>query len=283
VSRSNSATAEAEQYVQFGVAKARNVKWHPATGQAFDVDTLVNLVESAPGVIGTSSMANISPSSKKRNVGIVVSTDYGPPIRVSGVGFLGGIGFRGGTVASGSSAGEMMGAELSVPTIDLAPNDIGYMSFATERASKDVLLQALSGIQFTATNYPQTAPVASIASRNWKRPHQFSTGKKAIADFDFPRLASEQPDRLLWLVQGGSLRPSQLTFAAEAVGLLSDSKAVRRVLVPLLGHPEAVVREGAIYGIANHLDEETTKRIKAIAATDSSPGVRQAASESLDD
>ena len=78
-----------------------------------------------------------------------------------------------------------------------------------------------------------------------------------------------------------ALRPSRLTFAAEAVGLQADSVLVRATLLPLLNHVSAVVREGALYGIANHLDDAVLVVVRKLADDDPSPGVRQAAMDLL--
>ena len=51
------------------------------------------------------------------------------------------------------------------------------------------------------------------------------------------------------------LRPSDLTFVAEALGRLQDSDNARSVLIRLLGHEAALVREGAIYGLSHHLND----------------------------
>ena len=93
-------------------------------------------------------------------------------------------------------------------------------------------------------------------------------------------LAAENPAKLFWMVQH-SHSLSELTFAAEAVGMLSDSEAVRAALMPLLGHSIALVREGAIYGLARHLNDSVMAALRELAQSDPSPGVREAAAELL--
>ena len=93
-------------------------------------------------------------------------------------------------------------------------------------------------------------------------------------------LAVENPARLFWMLRHS---PSlfELTFAAEAAGMLSDSEAVRSALMPLLGHSISLVREGAIYGLARHLNDSVMVALRELAQSDPSPGVREAAKEVL--
>ena len=66
-----------------------------------------------------------------------------------------------------------------------------------------------------------------------------------------------QSGELAQLIQSQQLAAADLTFAAEILGNSKDHELVRTVLTPLLSHVEAVVREGAIYGLTNHLDPAT--------------------------
>jgi hypothetical protein len=100
---------------------------------------------------------------------------------------------------------------------------------------------------------------------------------------DFNWMASNDPDKLLAMIKEGQLRPSKLTFAAEAAGLIENSGPVREALVPLLQHESPVVREGAIYGLSNHLNNNVLTILMFIAQEDSSPAVRQAAADLLDE
>ena len=79
-----------------------------------------------------------------------------------------------------------------------------------------------------------------------------------------------------------ALEPADLTFAAEDLGRGEDHHMIRRALMPLLDHASAVVREGAIYGLTRHLTPEVCARLRDMAATDPSPGVRDAATEALE-
>jgi HEAT repeats len=67
------------------------------------------------------------------------------------------------------------------------------------------------------------------------------------------------------------------------VGLLTDSVVVRETLLPLLRHESAVVREGVIYGISHHLNDEALAMLRKIATLDSSPAVRNAAADLFDE
>jgi HEAT repeat protein len=101
-------------------------------------------------------------------------------------------------------------------------------------------------------------------------------------DDEFQRLAREHPGRLARWIRSSTLQPAALTFAAEALGESEDSRMVVHCLLPLLEHPSSVVREGAIYGLANHLEHPgVRKRLQDIASGDSREGVRQAALEAL--
>lgn len=99
----------------------------------------------------------------------------------------------------------------------------------------------------------------------------------------FEYLAVNHPQDLLRLVDSKLLTPPTLTFAAEISGRIADSQGVRLVLVPLLDHPHALVREGAIYGLLEHVDPDVLGELTTLAERDPSPGVRQAATNTLDE
>jgi HEAT repeat protein len=115
----------------------------------------------------------------------------------------------------------------------------------------------------------------------------------------FEDLASRSPARLVELLLGAKLEEIdlargaeavgrkltdvELSFAAEACGGIEDSVLAIAGLLPLLSHPTAPVREGAIYGLQRHLEasEEARSALRLIAESDASPGVRRAASDAL--
>jgi HEAT repeat protein len=70
----------------------------------------------------------------------------------------------------------------------------------------------------------------------------------------FEYLAIHDRIELNNLLLNNQLMPEDLTFAAEIAGQTKDF-FFENALVQLLNHPEAVVREGAIYGLLA-LDEE---------------------------
>lgn len=97
----------------------------------------------------------------------------------------------------------------------------------------------------------------------------------------FELLAAHFPRDLAKLIERDRLAPSDLTFAAEALGRSSQGWLVRAVLPPLLRHSSAVVREGAIYGLQRHLDAEIRGLLLAVSKTDPSAAVRTAAEDAL--
>jgi HEAT repeat protein len=98
----------------------------------------------------------------------------------------------------------------------------------------------------------------------------------------FEYLSRRYPESLLRVIRSGLLLPADLTFAAEIAGRADTSEdEIRTALIPLLAHEDAAVREGAIYGLAGHIDRATRERIESLARSDSSAGVRAAAADAL--
>lgn len=76
--------------------------------------------------------------------------------------------------------------------------------------------------------------------------------------------------------------PATLTFIAEALGSVAEKDAVP-VLLALLQHPSALVREGAVYGIRQFIQRnDVFDALKSIATNDPSNGVREAATETVE-
>lgn len=98
----------------------------------------------------------------------------------------------------------------------------------------------------------------------------------------FQRLAIEDPQGLIRLIGEGTLEVTDLTFAAEIAGDIPDSNLVRPILLRLLGHSSPLVREGAVYGLRHHLNQETYDRLTQLMKSDPSPGVREAAAEAIE-
>lgn len=97
----------------------------------------------------------------------------------------------------------------------------------------------------------------------------------------FERLAVENPARLLAMLISSELKPSMLTYAAEIAGRNLPTHQVAPLLIKLLSHESAVVREGAVYGLEEHSGQEVTNELRRISETDPSPGVRTAAKGAL--
>ncbi len=97
----------------------------------------------------------------------------------------------------------------------------------------------------------------------------------------FERLAVENPARLLAMLISSELKPSMLTYAAEIAGRSLPTHQVAPLLIKLLSHESAVVREGAVYGLEEHSGQEVTNELRRVFETDPSPGVRTAAKGAL--
>jgi hypothetical protein len=117
---------------------------------------------------------------------------------------------------------------------------------------------------------PQTPQVP--ASRGW-------TGTP------FNTLAKSEPLRLVKLVATGELAEHDLTYAAEALGLIDDANTpmVVKVLAWLSHHHSPIVREGVVYGLGRLLARSRfAGQVLARLAKDPSPEVRTAAVEALE-
>ncbi|MDX2053610.1 MAG: hypothetical protein SFV15_14515 [Polyangiaceae bacterium] len=98
----------------------------------------------------------------------------------------------------------------------------------------------------------------------------------------FVALAASSPRSLASLLTTeGLLNDTELSLAAEAIGRVEDVALVRQTLVPLLKHKSALVREGALYGLAELGFEDVRVVIETIAKGDAHAGVRRAAAAVL--
>lgn len=116
---------------------------------------------------------------------------------------------------------------------------------------------------------------------------QRSTAQTSAALEDWPTPSElaitemrSNPARLIGWIESGQLGTGYLSLAAEALGEV-DSPRTKSVLMQLLAHEAPVVREGAIYGMANLGITDLKQVLRAIADNDQSPGVRAAALELL--
>lgn len=98
----------------------------------------------------------------------------------------------------------------------------------------------------------------------------------------FEYLAENYPTQLAILLRSKVLSPADLTFAAEIAGRANNYESVRSALLMLLEHEHPVVREGAIYGVARHMDDETRRHLLRISQGDGNSVIRQAALDTLE-
>ena len=100
---------------------------------------------------------------------------------------------------------------------------------------------------------------------------------------EFQAMAVGNPLRLIGWIESGELKPSRLTYAAEALGS-ANLPEVRWILVGLLDHESPLVREGALYGLARQPRPlpAMLSVLRRVAEVDPSPGVRSAAQEILE-
>lgn len=92
---------------------------------------------------------------------------------------------------------------------------------------------------------------------------------------EFTVMAESDPLRLVGLLSDGSLRPADLSSAAEAAGRIPRQDVVVLTLLKLLKHESAIVREGAVYGLCYYLpSDEIYSRFKELRSSDPSDGVR---------
>jgi len=136
------------------------------------------------------------------------------------------------------------------------------------------------------TPMPIATPAADAAEAlvehisNWRQvvPAVFAREFSAICEELFVALAARSAVALVRLLTTeGLLDDVELSLAAEALGRAEDKKLVRRTLVPFLTHSSALVREGAIYGLAELGSSEVGLAIALVAKKDTHPGVRRAA------
>lgn len=100
----------------------------------------------------------------------------------------------------------------------------------------------------------------------------------------FEHLATHHSASMIALLQHGKLDPADLTFAAEIAGrLINNGDAVRAVLLPLLRHPDAAVREGTIYGLTRHMSGSVRDTLLRMTKMDPSEAVKTAASDALNE
>lgn len=144
----------------------------------------------------------------------------------------------------------------------------------------------LQSVKTDATPMPSETPTAVESDSrvgqitDWRRvvPGAFALEFSSICEELFVALAARSPRGLASLLTTeGLLDNAELSLAAEAFGRAEDLTLVRQTLVPLLKHKSALVREGAIYGLAELGFEDVRVAIEATAKGDAHAGVRRAA------
>lgn len=99
----------------------------------------------------------------------------------------------------------------------------------------------------------------------------------------FDEMSRNNPELLDAWICSGELVPTELTFAAEALGGASDGVPFVDTLIMLLLHESPLVREGAVYGLARQCSALPFVRswLEILSMVDPSPGVRLAICDML--
>lgn len=99
----------------------------------------------------------------------------------------------------------------------------------------------------------------------------------------FGRLAKDFPYDLERWLNSGLLSTAQLSLALEEVRGIEDRDHAVRTLLRFSNNPQPLVREGAIYGLADFTDlEKVRERLTRMSETDDNEGLRKAAAEALE-
>ena len=100
----------------------------------------------------------------------------------------------------------------------------------------------------------------------------------------FEALARSSPEELIDIIRESGAPDSRLTYAAEILGRDVDTPAAAdALLITLRSHRSPLVREGAVLGLAYHLDRFGIRpALLAAAENDPSLGVKRAAREALE-
>lgn len=96
-------------------------------------------------------------------------------------------------------------------------------------------------------------------------------------------LMHSNPDEFIRLLNSGEVEPYILTYAAENAGQLPLAVCLE-TLNKLSTHSHILVREGAIYGLACHSEDERVQAIlDNMAQNDTHHEIRKLAEDVLDD
>jgi HEAT repeat protein len=99
----------------------------------------------------------------------------------------------------------------------------------------------------------------------------------------FEQMADEDPTKLLRLLADNELEPTMVSLAAEAAGQIAEHpERIEAILLGLLTHKEACVREGAVLGLAQLGTEAALTGLRRVRDNDQSQAVRMVADEALE-
>lgn len=96
----------------------------------------------------------------------------------------------------------------------------------------------------------------------------------------FNYLATFYPEKLAEWIRSDTLSPGFLTHALEYLGD-TKLKNVVSIIEPFLTHESPLVREGAVLGLQNHLNEALRNFIHELSINDPNGGVRFTATDIL--
>jgi hypothetical protein len=103
-----------------------------------------------------------------------------------------------------------------------------------------------------------------------------------MLDDDYFRLARHQPSKVFVDACDTTLHPIERSWAIEALGIVEDRDKAISLLMRFLEDPDPKVREGAVHGIAYHLDVPCVREwLEKIGAVDESMSVREAVEVNL--
>ena len=134
----------------------------------------------------------------------------------------------------------------------------------------------------------------TTTATDWQTAYQAAQTRREIAPLlvgvrgycqdVFETLARSSPEELIDMIRESSAPDSRLTYAAEILGRDVNTPAAADALLAILrSHRSPLAREGAVMGLAYHLDRLGIRpALLAAAENDPSPGVKRAAREALE-
>jgi HEAT repeat protein len=105
-----------------------------------------------------------------------------------------------------------------------------------------------------------------------------------ISQNELRAMANNSPANLVALIESGALGNVELTFAAEYLGKATAAEGVVLTLLVLLRHPNALVREGALYGLSEvRNDQAVIDAVTVVRDGDPSSALRSIAESILEE